>query len=75
MEERETTVPIFQLLQWKYGLLLEMKGLKNSRGSIYAHVKRTFGWEGNRQKIYDQLCKVLDDFEKSGETQVITKMP
>jgi len=75
MEERETTVPIFQLLQWKYGLLLEMKGLKNSRGSIYAHVKRTFGWKGNRQKIYDQLCKVLDDFEKSGETQTITKMP
>ena len=73
MEERETTVPIFQLLQWKYGLLLEMKGLKNSRGSIYAHVKRTFGWKGNRQKIYDQLCKVLDDFEKSGETQVIDK--
>ena len=75
MEERETTVPIFQLLQWKYGLLLEMKGLKNSRGSIYAHVKRTFGWKGNRQKIYDQLCKVLDDFEKSKETQTITKMP
>ena len=75
MEQHETTVPIFQLLQWKYGLLLEMKGLKNSRGSIYAHVKRTFGWKGNRQKIYDQLCKVLDDFEKSGETQIITKMP
>ena len=75
MEERETTVPIFQLLQWKYGLLLEMKGLKNSRGYIYAHVKRTFGWKGNRQKIYDQLCKVLDDFEKSKETQTITIMP
>jgi len=75
MEEHEKTVPLFQLLQWKYALLLEMKGMKGSRGSAYARIKKTFGWKGNRQKIYDQLCKVLDDFEASGETQTITLMP
>ena len=69
----EKHVTIFQLLQWKYGLQLEMKGMKNSRGSIYAHVKRTFGWKGNRQKIYDKLVKVLDDIEKTGEVQTIEK--
>tara|TARA_R100000808_G_scaffold209_5_gene1289 strand:+ start:603 stop:794 length:192 start_codon:yes stop_codon:yes gene_type:complete len=60
MQKLEKTVPLFQLLQWKYGLQLEMKGMKNSRGSIYAHVKRTFGWKGNRQKIYDKLCDFLE---------------
>ena len=57
-------ITIFQLLQWKYGLQLELKGLKNSRGSIYAHVKRTFGWKGNREKIYEKLCNIVDNLSK-----------
>ena len=33
-EELVVTTP-FQLLQWKHSLALEMKGLTNSRGSVY----------------------------------------
>lgn len=33
-------VPLFQLLQWKHAIALECKGLKNSQGSVTAHVRR-----------------------------------
>jgi hypothetical protein len=34
-EQLVVTTP-FQLLQWKHSLSLEMKGLTNSRGSVYS---------------------------------------
>lgn len=49
---------IFNLLQLKYAMKLEMKGIKHSRGSVYAHVKRRFKLKGNRQSVYDQFCRM-----------------
>lgn len=45
---------------WHYfivraALRLELKGFKHSRGSVYALVKREFGFKGNKQRVYDQL--------------------
>ncbi len=56
-------VPIFQLMQWKYGLKLEIQGLKHSRGSVYAHVKKTLGWRGNRQSILNQLEELIEEIK------------
>ena len=36
--EKLVKTNMFQLLQWKHALALEMKGLTNSRGSVYAHL-------------------------------------
>lgn len=33
-------VPYFQLLQWRGAISLESKGLKHSRGSVTAYVRR-----------------------------------
>jgi hypothetical protein len=49
-------VRMFNLLQLKYALSLEMKGLKHSQGSVYAHVKRMFGFKGNKSAVYELLC-------------------
>lgn len=47
---------LFNLLQLKYAMKLEMRGLRHSKGSVYAHVKRRFGLKGNRQKVYEAFC-------------------
>jgi hypothetical protein len=57
-------IEVFQLLRLKGALRLEMKGLKNSRGSVYAYIKRTYGLRGNKQKVYDAFVKLCE--EKTG---------
>lgn len=38
------SVPVFQLLQWKYAIRLEAKGLRHSSGrSVRAHAARVLG--------------------------------
>jgi len=50
----------FQPLVQKYALKLEILGLRNSRGSVYAMVKKQYGFKGNKQSVYDQLCAYID---------------
>jgi len=56
-------VPMFQLLQWKHSISLEMKGLRNSRGSVTAHVRRILSAPKSykREHIYDHLKTTIDD--------------
>lgn len=53
-------IQMFHLLQLKYALKLELVGLKHSQGSVYAYVKRQFGFKGNKQKVFDQLCQHIE---------------
>ena len=55
----EQIVPMFQLLQWKYALKLEILGIRHSRGSVYAHVKRVLGLRGSKQRVLAQLEAVI----------------
>ena len=41
---------MYRLLALKGALSLECKGLKHSRGSVYALIKREFGLRGNKQR-------------------------
>ena len=52
-------IEMFRLLQMKSALALEIKGLKHSRGSVYALVKKEFNLKGNKQKVFDQLCNII----------------
>lgn len=54
-----TDPEMFNLLQLKYALMLEIKGMHHSQGSVYALVKRRFGFKGNKQKVFDQLVAVI----------------
>jgi hypothetical protein len=57
----ETQTRMFQMLSQKYALKLEMKGLKHSRGSVYAHVKRQYGFKGNKASVLAQLETLIAD--------------
>ncbi len=53
------TVEVFRLLSIKGRLSLELKGMKSSRGSTFAYVKREFNLKGRNQKVYDDYCNLL----------------
>ena len=60
MIDTKEGIEAFQLLRLKSALKLEILGLKNSRGSVYAHIKRTYNLKGNKQKVYDSFCSLAD---------------
>lgn len=57
-------IELFHLASQKAALKLEMLGLKHSRGSVSAHLKRTHGWKGNKEKILAQLEALIKQKEK-----------
>jgi hypothetical protein len=44
-------------------LELELKGMKHSRGSVYAFVKKMYGLRGTKQRVYDQFKKLVDEYD------------
>ena len=52
-------IPRFQQLATLYALKLECLGMKHSRGSVYAKVKRDYNLKGTKQSVYDQLKSIL----------------
>lgn len=54
-------IQMFHLLQLKYAMKMELQGLRHSSGrSVCAHVKRLYGYKGNKQAVFDQYCKYLE---------------
>ena len=45
-----------RILTLRSMLGLELKGLSRHGRSAYSIVKAEFGFKGNKQKVYDQLC-------------------
>jgi hypothetical protein len=54
---------MFNMLAQKSALGLELKGMKMSRGSVYAHIKRTYGLKGNKQSVYTQFCELVEKYK------------
>lgn len=49
----------------KAALRLEMLGLRHSsRRSIYALCKKVYGLKGNRQRVYAQMCQLVEDMKE-----------
>ncbi len=59
-------VPLFQLLQWKHAIGLEIKGFTFSKGSVTAHVRRVLSAPRSykRQDLLDYLTATIDDINK-----------
>lgn len=57
-------IELFRLLSLRGALKLEILGLKHSRGSIYAAVKREFGFKGNKKKVLAQLEQHISDKQR-----------
>jgi len=58
-----SNVDIWQLLTLRSALKLEIAGMSHSRGSAYAHAKRTYGIKGNKRKVLDQLNDMIVQIE------------
>jgi hypothetical protein len=63
-------VPLFTLLQWRSTLKLEAQGMRHSRGSVAAHVRRFLkvpksqarAWNARALSTYLQQC--IDDIDE-----------
>ena len=51
---------LFNMLAQRSALKLELAGLKMSRGSAYAHIKRTYNLRGSKQSVYTQFCELCE---------------
>lgn len=51
---------LFRLCALRAGLKLERQGMRRRGRSAYAIVKREFGFKGNREAVYTQLCEVIE---------------
>jgi len=52
-------IEMYRLLTLYHALKLETKGLKFSRGSVYANIKREFNLKGNKQSVLEQFGKLI----------------
>lgn len=54
-------IALFQLMALESSLLLELKGLKFSRGlSVYALIQKRYGFKGNRKQVLEQFNTMLN---------------
>lgn len=53
-------VAFFQLSARAAALRLELKGLRHSRGSVYALCKRVYGLKGNRASVSRQMDELVE---------------
>lgn len=57
----EKNIKAYRTLVLQKSLRLEIIGLKHSSGkSVYAIVKREFGFKGSKRKVHDQLCDYIE---------------
>ena len=49
----------YRLLTMYQMLKMETLGLKHSRGSVYALIKKQYGLKGNKQSVLDQFGKLI----------------
>ena len=50
-------VEFYRLLTLRSALKLEILGMSRRGQSVYALIKKEFGFKGNKQKVYDQIDK------------------
>ncbi len=64
--DKLVAVPMFQLLQFKHALRLESKGLKHSRGSVTAHVRRLLSAPKSypRAALLGHITRTINDVNK-----------
>ncbi len=56
----KTQPEMFNMIAQKHALKLEIAGMKMSRGSVYAHIKKVYHLRGNKQSVYTQFCELIE---------------
>ena len=58
-------IALYRLLTLKAALKLETLGMKHSQGSVYALVKREFGFKGNKASVLAQLTAHIESLREA----------
>ena len=61
----EENIALWRLLTMKAALKLEVAGMRHSQGSVYALVKREFGFKGNKARVLEQLTAHIDNIREA----------
>ena len=64
-------IAFYRLLTLRSALKLECKGFKLSHGSVYAIVKREFGFKGNKARVLEQLVAHIEDVRNARNTPAV----
>lgn len=59
-----TDIDTYRLVAMRSALGLEVLGMKTRGGSVYALVKREFGFKGNKQKVFDLFNEYVDEHKR-----------
>ena len=59
MYDSPEEIALFRMKSLRGALKLEILGMKRRGRSVYSIVKEEFGFKGNKQKVLEQLEKVL----------------
>lgn len=65
-------IALYRMLALRGALHLEVLGMKRHGRSVYSIVKQEFGFRGNKQKVYDQLCEEIEDIKAAREERTCT---
>ena len=57
-------VEFYRLLTLRSALKLEILGMSRRGQSVYALIKKEFGFKGNKQKVYDQIDKLIQKLKE-----------
>jgi hypothetical protein len=58
-------IALYRLLTLKAALKLETLGMKHSQGSVYALVKREFGFKGSKASVLAQLTAHIETIREA----------
>ena len=67
-------VQMFALHSTVVSFALENAGIKTRGRTMYARIKQTYGFKGNRQQVFEQFSKYVAEQEKQikpGEIQKV----
>ena len=64
VNEKASSKGMWNLIVSKRDLALWRRGMKPNRHWKVTDVKKYFGLKGNKEKIYEDICKMVDDYTK-----------
>jgi hypothetical protein len=67
--EGKDAIMLYRLMALEKMLGLELKGLRHSRFLVYTSVKKEFKLKGNKQSVFEQFQKIVQQAKESYDNE------
>ena len=57
-------IALYSIMTKRTALVLEMQGMKRRGRSAYSIIKEEFGLKGNKQRVFEQLCEIIEAIQQ-----------